>query len=746
MIKDVPQDAYTAYVSTDYASERIDEPTAAQPTAEPTQDEPQTDDSTTAEPQTTDSTHDFVPLDAVHYADGCKFTNVTDVKPPKDANKKHEYKPIQDDGTAYARVLYTFIYYMRAVRSNKSRWTHFTINTPCFVNALYALSNMVVASVLKKIYDASANPTILKYRALDDVHALYCTQYAAEHATATRYTKSGTQYTEIINSDLNQYEKDALKEGLSERMNMVQDTAEYILEYCAKLSDKEIITNYAFNGIDVTDDNADIVNIDKFGGDGKTYSVNFMTRPRIVKRPNKRVYFTDLLNDDTEKSGAQSVRMVKECTTFLQMIHRHVREYIDDNDSKIALSRKYHYIDMEITDAEGNTIECYERSLSYVEKTFDGGVLINADGKKVIAHGDDAIIDDYIQRMDLTEPQREILKYRLMDGGAYGYKAIGTATGRTASTVKSIMRGVRVKAVKIGLTTDDSATDNIQDDNTAIQGAHRDNIHGDDVQRATYAIDNVFSMAYRQPTDSRTAWTPYSTVNTYTAKYRQSYTGRAVLVGTAVQHRHFDDDAAKVPYIRATVRAKYDMTIHDAHAPNIAFDVDADFKPIDITLDGARKTTQYATIGTRIIDGVRYVNGRAERTADYNSYCNSASVYSTSNNAALMSFLKYIHGDDEPQPTQKKSTATAPQGAPLDDSYTKYTAVQDDRRQTAVQTAVQPYTVTQDAHGVNHIEYSVYDMRAAAIAYMHMTQTQRADIAAKIKIMTAQRPKANTAK
>lgn len=810
MLKGIPQNAYTAYVSTDYASERIDGVSywvefdidyitadgahtvhaenltdlkhdlkgvhyIGQPTAdEPTQDEPQTAD----EPQTQTAIQDephpqtidgYTPLGAVQYADDVKFTNVTGVKP---SNDKHVYKPVEDDGTPYANTLYRFVYYMRAVRSKKPRWKNFDINTPCFINALYALSNMVVASVLKKIYHASANKTILTYRALDDVHDLYCTAYASEHATQTRHKKDGTQYTEIIDADLNEYEKTALKNGLSERMNMVQHTATWLIEYCAKLSDAEIIKDVIFDGVDYdAERDGEIVNGDKFGGDGKPHRVNFMTRPLVIKRPNKRVYFTDLMNDNKNKTGSSSVHMVRERTTLLQMLHRVVRDYIDDNDSKIALSRKYYYIDMEVTDADGNTIECYERTLQYTERSFDGGILINRDGKKTIAHGDSVVIDDYIQRMELTAPQTEILKYRLMSGGAYGYKAIATATGRTASTVKSIMRGIRVKAEKIGL----KSNDNVCDDNTAIQGA-RDGLYNivDTFDAWRFAIDNIYCMSYRQPTDSRTAWTEYSTVNTYTAKYRQSYNARAVLVGTAVQHKHFTDDDTKMPYIKAVTRKKYDITAHDKHAPNIAFTVDVDFEPIDISLDGVQRPRAVAVNGTVIKDGVHTTTNNTQHriiTSENTPLCAPyvpVLEYSTTNHDSrtkrdinmidmrtwtdekIMIYARDIftkrglnHTTIYKAPRKKKRT-----DKPLDATYTRYNKKQytDDSRQAAVQTAVQPYTIQRDADGVNHIKYDVYDMRDAVRKFMAMTQTQRADMVKMIQTATAPRPQTATAK
>lgn len=397
-------------------------------------------------------------------------------------NEKKIYKPIQNDCTAYAKIIFAFIAMYRKYRNNE-----ISVNDTNYVNALYNLASVIVASVLKKIYDDSCNKTIESYRRENDLATLANTKYCVENATETHYNKKGKLVTDIVDTDLYIGIHENIDKGLSERSVMVENVVCDIISYCAKIP-LEIVNN----------------DYDYKPGDGKIYKVNFLTRPITTKHLNRRIYVCEVLSTETENSKI----IVEEKTSLLQLFHKRLRRYIDNNDTKCEVARKYVYLDKEYTDNNGNTYMYYERYLGY-----DFKFNVNdsySKGHKDLECGDKSLYEfnEIVKLLNLTPPQKKVLECRMKNGGRYGVKSISTMTGIPVNSVKSALREIRNKAVKFKIVP---PTENYIDKETAVNTEI--NLEKmNDVSIGLHVIDNIYAGMKSGDKEHNTA------VNVLTAK------------------------------------------------------------------------------------------------------------------------------------------------------------------------------------------------------------------------------------
>ena len=355
---------------------------------------------------------------------------------------KLSYKPINPT-TEYGKIIYDFVKYQRRVTTGE-----ITKNHKGYTDSLYSLATVIVATVLKKIYQASGNENIRRLKNQNfDKRTLDNIKFAVENSTRTTFNENGNQIVEIIDVDLYNSIKELIKNGISDNMELIHNCICNLLEYVNGLTAAEIMTDSVF-----------------FSDDGENCNVyppvNFLTKLITVEHISNKVYITDFLtvNEDSDK---HKVKVNVENTSKLQDLYRLVRKDVREHDENLEVDKNYIFVDK--LDEDGNLV--YENMLNY--NCFDFSLNDNYSREKEYIKTEYDRFCEIVTELKLTDMQKVVLSYRLKDGGIYGYKAIATATGYSVDTVKSCLKYIRRKAVNANIVP---ATNNlISDDNTPIK-------------------------------------------------------------------------------------------------------------------------------------------------------------------------------------------------------------------------------------------------------------------------------------
>ena len=355
---------------------------------------------------------------------------------------KLSYKPINPT-TEYGKIIYDFVKYQRRVTTGE-----ITKNHKGYTDSLYSLATVIVATVLKKIYQASGNENIRHLKNQNfDKRTLDNIKFAVENSTKTTFNKNGKQVVEIIDRDLYDSIKELINNGISDNMELIHNCICNLLEYVNGLTTTEIMTDSVF-----------------FSDDGENCNVyppvNFLTKLITVEHISNKVYITDFLtiNEDSDK---HKVKINIENTSKLQDLYRLVRKDVREHDENLEVDKNYIFVDT--IDENGNLV--YENMLNY--NCFDFSLNDSYSSEKEYIKTEYDRFCEIVNEFKLTDMQKVVLSYRLKDGGIYGYKAIATATGYGVDTVKSCLKYIRRKAVNANIVP---ATNNlISDDNTPIK-------------------------------------------------------------------------------------------------------------------------------------------------------------------------------------------------------------------------------------------------------------------------------------
>lgn len=367
---------------------------------------------------------------------------VKTVKKTKTRKDKLSYKPISPC-TEYGKVIYDFVKLQRLVTTGK-----ITKNNKDYTDSLYSLATVIVATVLKKIYQSSGNENIKRLKSLNfDKRTLDNIKYAVENSTKTTFNKNGSQVVEIIDSDLYNSIKELINNGISDNMELIHNCICNLLEYVNGLTATEIMTDNVF-----------------FSDDSENCNVyppvNFLTKLITVEHISNKVYITDFLtvNEDSDK---HKVKVNIETTSKLQDLYRLVRKDIREHDENLEVDKNYIFVDK--VDENGDLV--YENMLNY--SCFDFSLNDSYTRDKRYEKTEYDRFNELVGELKLTVKQKVVLSYRVKDCGIYGYKAISTATGYSVDTVKSCLRYIRRKAVNANIVP---AVDNLlTDDNTPIK-------------------------------------------------------------------------------------------------------------------------------------------------------------------------------------------------------------------------------------------------------------------------------------
>ena len=355
---------------------------------------------------------------------------------------KLSYKPINPT-TEYGKIIYDFVKYQRLVTTGE-----ITKNHKDYTDSLYNLATVIVATVLKKVYQASGNENIRRLKNQNfDKRTLDNIKYAVENSTKTTFNKNGSQIVEIIDPDLYDSIKELINNGISDNVELIHNCICNLLEYVNGLTTTEIMTDSVF-----------------FSDDSENCNVypptNFLTKLITVEHISNKVYITDFMtvNEDSDK---HKVKVNVETTSKLQDLYRLTRKDVREHDENLEVDKNYIFVDK--LDDDGNLV--YENMLNY--NCFDFSLNDSYSSEKEYIKTEYDRFCEIVTELKLTDMQKVVLSYRLKDGGIYGYKAIATATGYSVDTVKSCLKYIRRKAVNANIVP---ATNNlIDDDNTKIK-------------------------------------------------------------------------------------------------------------------------------------------------------------------------------------------------------------------------------------------------------------------------------------
>ena len=367
---------------------------------------------------------------------------VKTVKKATNRKDKLSYKPVSPS-TEYGKIIYDFVKQQRLVCTGE-----ITKNHKDYTDSLYSLATVIVATVLKKIYQASGNENIRSLKNQNfDKKTLDNIKYAVENSAKTTFNKNGSQIVEIIDTDLYNSIEELIKRGISDNMELIHNCICNLLEYVNGLTDTEIMTDNVF-----------------FSDDNENCNVypptNFLTKLITVEHISNKVYITDFLTVN-EGSDKHKVKINVETTSKLQDLYKLVRRDIREHDENLEVDKNYIFVDK--IDDDGNLV--YENMLNY--NCFDFSLNDSYSSEKEYIRTEYDRFCEIVDELKLTDIQKSVLSYRLKDGGIYGYKAIATATGYSVDTVKSCLRYIRRKAVNAGIVP---ATYNlINDENTKIK-------------------------------------------------------------------------------------------------------------------------------------------------------------------------------------------------------------------------------------------------------------------------------------
>lgn len=352
---------------------------------------------------------------------------------------KLSYKPI-NPSAEYGKIIYDFVKYQRLVTTGE-----ITKNHKGYTDSLYNLATVIVATVLKKIYQASGNENIRRLKNQNfDKRTLDNIKYAVENSTRTTFNKNGSQIVEIIDRNLYDSIKELINNGISDNMELIHNCICNLLEYVNGLTTTEIMTDSVFFSDDSENCNVYL-------------PVNFLTKLITVEHISNKVYITDFLTVDAD-SDKHKIKVNVETTSKLQDLYRLVRKDVREHDENLEVDKNYIFVDK--LDDNGNLV--YENMLNY--NCFDFSLNDSYSSEKEYIKTEYDRFCEIVNELKLTDMQKVVLSYRLKDGGIYGYKAIATATGYSVDTVKSCLKYIRRKAVNANIVP---ATNNlISDDNT----------------------------------------------------------------------------------------------------------------------------------------------------------------------------------------------------------------------------------------------------------------------------------------
>ena len=355
---------------------------------------------------------------------------------------KLSYKPVSPS-TEYGKIIYDFVKQQRLVAAGE-----ITKNHKDYTDSLYNLATVIVATVLKKIYQASGNENIRRLKNQNfDKRTLDNIKFAVENSTKTTFNKNGSQVVEIIDRSLYDSIKELINNGISDNMELIHNCILNLLEYVNSLTVDEIMQDDVFFS-----DNEDNCNIYP--------PVNFLTKLITVEYISNKVYITDFMTVN-EDSNKHKVKVCTEMTSKLQDLYRLTRRDIREHDENLEVDKSYIFVDKE--DENGNLV--YENMLNY--NCFNFSLNDSYSREKAYTKTEYDRFCEIVDELKLTDMQKVVLSYRLRDGGMYGYKAIATATGYSINTVVACLRYIRRKAVNAGIVP--ATYDLINDENAPIK-------------------------------------------------------------------------------------------------------------------------------------------------------------------------------------------------------------------------------------------------------------------------------------
>lgn len=281
--------------------------------------------------------------------------------------------------------------------------------------ALSTLATATVYSVLKKVINTTANPTLKMVRTdmtrgLNDLDRL---DYATNNATRMTYSADGDPTVEVIDSALSEAAAKIIHENLGDGLDLVNDAVVAILEETAKQLDRD-------PGMP-TD----------------------LERPYTVRRLKKKVW----IKVEESVNGWETVE-----TTPIREIYKAVRRAIDASRAMQTDPRNgYTYLeDLAIDSDSAETATIYRRLPKYADM---GGRVCDFNGKETVSTtADRATVEDLdrlVAALELSERQATVLTLRLR---GYGYKAIATRLGLDVANVNRTRKQIAAKMEKLGMT------------------------------------------------------------------------------------------------------------------------------------------------------------------------------------------------------------------------------------------------------------------------------------------------------
>lgn len=311
----------------------------------------------------------------------------------KKANPNKETK-----STTFSELLRTYETEYRKDRTSKE-----------FADALQNLGQAVAYSVVRKCLNVSANEQLedVKRSIYRDTHTLKNINYSSEQAFETVYNQNGEEEKRTKDSDYRYAYNKLSTMSLGEGMDLVHTAIMTLLEETKK--------------VDI--------------------SADCFLESRYTERViNKRVHIQQWDNANIWK---------EEEISPIQKAFRAVRADIYNASSLTIDNNGYTYIDSTVTNDDTGAIEKIYRRL---DKYSDlGGYATDYNGACTLYSVESQTVDDMdalIEKLELTERQTIVLKYRLR---GYGYKAIATHLGVKPESIKEQVKAIRKKAIKNGL-------------------------------------------------------------------------------------------------------------------------------------------------------------------------------------------------------------------------------------------------------------------------------------------------------
>lgn len=305
-------------------------------------------------------------------------------------------------------------------RTNKTNKTTFAdcikqYNTdPADEQALTDIATAVAYAVLKKVINATSNPTLQTVRKelTRDIEDLELLSYANDGATRLTFSADGDIETETIDPSLVSAAAKLAGLPLGDGLDLVHEAIVAILDETAKQAERE---------------------------PGQPTDLE---RVYTVRRLRRKVYIK-------VEDSAGAWETVK--TTPIQEIYRAVRRSIKYSRAMQTDPRNgYTYLADLATDTESGAVETvYRRLPKYADL---GGRVCDFNGAETVPTTADTAtvngVDEIIAALNLSDRQATIVKYRL---SGYGYKAIATATGVSDSAIKGQIAEIRRKWSAAGL-------------------------------------------------------------------------------------------------------------------------------------------------------------------------------------------------------------------------------------------------------------------------------------------------------